>query len=76
MKAPALGFEVAKLERIISVTVPDNVASRQVMRKCGLTFGEPSTGVASPSSGTRLIASGDSEGPRAPRGTSHATPAR
>jgi ribosomal-protein-alanine N-acetyltransferase len=32
------GFEAAKLERIISVTVPDNIPSRRVMEKCGLTY--------------------------------------
>jgi ribosomal-protein-alanine N-acetyltransferase len=32
------GFEAAKLERIISVTVPDNIRSRRVMEKCGLTY--------------------------------------
>jgi RimJ/RimL family protein N-acetyltransferase len=37
-EAVRLGFEVANQERIISVTVPDNAASRQVMSKCGLTF--------------------------------------
>ena len=31
------GFEEAKLERIISVTLPENMASRRVMEKCGLT---------------------------------------
>jgi RimJ/RimL family protein N-acetyltransferase len=31
------GFDVAKLDRIISVTVPANRASRRVMEKCGLT---------------------------------------
>jgi RimJ/RimL family protein N-acetyltransferase len=31
-------FEAAKLERIISVTVPDNIRSRRVMEKCGLTY--------------------------------------
>jgi ribosomal-protein-alanine N-acetyltransferase len=33
-----LGFEAAKLERIVSVTVPDNIRSRRVMVKCGLTY--------------------------------------
>jgi len=32
------GFEAAKLDRIISVTVPDNIRSRRVMEKCGLTY--------------------------------------
>ncbi len=32
------GFAAAKLERIISVTVPDNIRSRRVMEKCGLTY--------------------------------------
>ena len=31
------GFEEAKLERIISVTIPENAPSRRVMEKCGLT---------------------------------------
>ena len=31
------GFEVLGLERIISVTVPENAASRRVMEKAGLT---------------------------------------
>jgi [ribosomal protein S5]-alanine N-acetyltransferase len=30
------GFEVLELERIISFTVPENVASRRVTEKCGL----------------------------------------
>jgi RimJ/RimL family protein N-acetyltransferase len=34
------GFEVVDLERIISVTRADHVASRRVMEKCGLTFQE------------------------------------
>jgi RimJ/RimL family protein N-acetyltransferase len=32
------GFEQAKLKRIISVTVPENVASRRVIEKCGLIY--------------------------------------
>jgi len=32
------GFEHLHLDRIISVTVPANVASRRVMEKCGLTY--------------------------------------
>jgi ribosomal-protein-alanine N-acetyltransferase len=32
------GFEKAKLKRIISVTVPENAASRRVMEKCGLIY--------------------------------------
>ena len=32
------GFEQAKLKRIISVTVPENVASRRVMEKCGMIY--------------------------------------
>jgi RimJ/RimL family protein N-acetyltransferase len=32
------GFQVVGLERIVSATVPANVASRRVMEKCGLTF--------------------------------------
>ena len=32
------GFQVVGLERIVSVTVPANVASRRVMEKCGPTF--------------------------------------
>jgi RimJ/RimL family protein N-acetyltransferase len=31
------GFEIAGLDRIISVTVPENCASWRVMEKCGLT---------------------------------------
>jgi RimJ/RimL family protein N-acetyltransferase len=31
------GFEIAGLDRIISVTVPENRASWRVMEKCGLT---------------------------------------
>lgn len=34
----AYGFENRKLERIISVALPENRASRRVMEKCGLTF--------------------------------------
>jgi RimJ/RimL family protein N-acetyltransferase len=32
------GFEELGLERIISITVPENVASRRVMEKAGLTY--------------------------------------
>jgi ribosomal-protein-alanine N-acetyltransferase len=32
------GFEDLGLERIISITLPTNVASRRVMEKTGLTF--------------------------------------
>ncbi|WP_407691126.1 GNAT family N-acetyltransferase [Rubrobacter marinus] len=32
------GFEALELERIISITVPENAASRRVMEKAGLTF--------------------------------------
>jgi len=32
------GFQVVGLERIVSATVPANVASRRVMEKCELTF--------------------------------------
>jgi len=32
------GFEALGLPRIVSFTLPDNVASRRVMEKCGLTF--------------------------------------
>ena len=32
------GFRDLGLERVISFTVPENVASRRVMEKCGLTF--------------------------------------
>jgi [ribosomal protein S5]-alanine N-acetyltransferase len=34
------GFEVVGLERIISATRADNLASRRVMEKCGLVFQE------------------------------------
>lgn len=33
-----VGFDEGGLDRIISVTVPRNHASRRVMEKCGLTF--------------------------------------
>jgi ribosomal-protein-alanine N-acetyltransferase len=33
-----LGFEVAGLDRIISATLPENLAFRRVMEKCGLTY--------------------------------------
>lgn len=36
--AVEFGFEEARLGTIISVTVPDNVASRRVMERIGLTF--------------------------------------
>jgi len=36
--AVRFGFEQAKLKRVISVTVPENVASRRVMEKCGLIY--------------------------------------
>jgi len=36
--AVGFGFDQAKLNRIISSTVPDNIASRRVMEKCGLTY--------------------------------------
>ena len=36
--AVGYGFEVVGLERIISVTVPANAASRRVMDKCGLSY--------------------------------------
>ena len=36
--AVRFGFDQAKLKRIISPTVPENVASRRVMEKCGLTY--------------------------------------
>ena len=39
------GFREAKLERIISVTVPENAASRRVMEKCGLNPNPPKEGV-------------------------------
>jgi ribosomal-protein-alanine N-acetyltransferase len=32
------GFEKLGLERIISITVPENIASRRVMEKAGLTY--------------------------------------
>ena len=32
------GFEQAKLKRIISPTIPENIASRRVMEKCGLRY--------------------------------------
>ena len=32
------GFRGLGLEGVISFTVPENVASRRVMEKCGLTF--------------------------------------
>lgn len=32
------GFEEIGLERIISIALPENIASRRVMEKCGLTF--------------------------------------
>ncbi|MBA2712499.1 MAG: GNAT family N-acetyltransferase [Rubrobacteraceae bacterium] len=32
------GFEKLGLERIISITVPENVASRRIMEKAGLTY--------------------------------------
>jgi RimJ/RimL family protein N-acetyltransferase len=34
------GFEVVRLERIISAARADNAASRRVMEKCGLVFQE------------------------------------
>jgi RimJ/RimL family protein N-acetyltransferase len=37
-RAIRFGWEQTPLERIISVTVPDHLASRRVMEKCGLTF--------------------------------------
>ncbi len=36
--AVQFGFDHAKLQRIISPTVPENIASRRVMEKCGLTY--------------------------------------
>ena len=36
--AIAFGFAELGLERIVAVTEPQNVASRRVMEKCGLTF--------------------------------------
>jgi ribosomal-protein-alanine N-acetyltransferase len=36
--AVRFGFDRAKLTRIISTTVPENIASRRVMEKCGLTY--------------------------------------
>ena len=36
--AVQFGFDHAKLQRIISPTVPKNRASRRVMEKCGLTY--------------------------------------
>ena len=38
LAAIRFGFDVARLDRIISVTVPENRASRRVMEKCGLTY--------------------------------------
>lgn len=32
------GFDSRKLERVISIALPDNVASHRVMEKCGLTL--------------------------------------
>jgi RimJ/RimL family protein N-acetyltransferase len=32
------GFDRLGLDRIISITVPQHVASQQIMRKCGLTY--------------------------------------
>lgn len=32
------GFEELNLTRIISIALPENIASRRVMEKCGLTF--------------------------------------
>lgn len=37
--AIADGFERIGLERVLSWTLPENVASRRVMEKCGLAFG-------------------------------------
>jgi ribosomal-protein-alanine N-acetyltransferase len=34
----AFGFDELGLDRIVAVTEPDNLASRRVMEKCGLTF--------------------------------------
>ena len=36
--AVQFGFAHAKLQRIISPTVPENMVSRRVMEKCGLTY--------------------------------------
>jgi RimJ/RimL family protein N-acetyltransferase len=38
LAALRFGFEVCGLERIISATVPDNLASRRVMEKAGLRY--------------------------------------
>lgn len=32
------GFEVAKLERIVAIAKPENIASRRVMEKIGMTY--------------------------------------
>ena len=32
------GFEKLALERIISIALPQNIASRRIMEKCGLTL--------------------------------------
>jgi RimJ/RimL family protein N-acetyltransferase len=37
-EAVRYGFQSAGLERIISATVPEHVASRRVMEKCGLSY--------------------------------------
>lgn len=47
------GFEGLGLERIISITLPENAASRRVMEKCGLILQARCAGAATTSSGTR-----------------------
>ncbi|MEH2393149.1 MAG: GNAT family N-acetyltransferase [Nostoc sp.] len=32
------GFEEAKLDHIVAITAPENIASRRVMEKCGLKY--------------------------------------
>ena len=32
------GFEVLDLQRIIGITLPENIASRRVLAKCGMSF--------------------------------------
>jgi RimJ/RimL family protein N-acetyltransferase len=45
-RAIRFGWEQTPLDRIISVTVPDHLASRRVMEECGLSFqsGDPVEG--------------------------------
>jgi hypothetical protein len=47
------GFEELGLERIISITLPENAASRRVMGKAGLTYREGPAGGTTTWSGTR-----------------------